>query len=148
MSAEISPAESAAVPPAASSPSGTEPAVEDPSTTDAGTLVRRYYSLVDAADVEGLLRLFADTVVYERQGTATISGNDELRRFYSADRIIASGAHTLDEVLVGTLWVAVRGRFRGTLKNGDAVDLEFTDWFQVEDGVICRRQSLFPGRTV
>jgi uncharacterized protein len=116
--------------------------------TDPEALVRRYYDLVDADDIEGLLGLFADTVVYERQGTATIRGKDELRRFYSDGRIIASGAHTLDEVLVGKVWVAVRGTFRGTLKNGDVVDLEFTDWFHVADGVIQERQSLFPGRTV
>jgi uncharacterized protein len=116
--------------------------------TDRGALVRRYYDLVDAADIEGILSLFSEAVVYERQGTPTITGKDQLRRFYSEDRIIASGAHTLDEVLVGTAWVAVRGTFRGTLKNGDAVEPEFTDWFHVVDGVIERRQSLFPGRAV
>jgi ketosteroid isomerase-like protein len=116
--------------------------------TDPEVLVRRYYDLVDAADVEGLLGLFSDTVVYERQGTARSTGKDALRRFYREGRIIASGAHTLGEVLVGKVWVAVRGAFRGVLKNGDAVDLEFTDWFHVENGVIERRQSLFPGRAV
>jgi uncharacterized protein len=116
--------------------------------TQTEELVRRYYDRVDAADVEGLLGLFSETVVYERQGTPTITGKAALRRFYSADRIIASGAHTLDEVLAGTAWVAVRGTFRGTLKNGDAVDLEFTDWFHVSGGTIERRQSLFPGRAV
>jgi ketosteroid isomerase-like protein len=115
---------------------------------DPEALVRHYYDLVDADDVDGLLRLFADAVVYERQGTATISGKDALRRFYGEERIIASGTHTLDEVLVGKAWVAVRGRFRGVLKDGDRVGLEFTDWFEVTDGVIERRQSLFPGRAV
>lgn len=111
-------------------------------------LVRRYYMLVDVGRTEDLLALFADDVVYERQGTPTIRGKAELRRFYSADRMIVSGRHDLEEVLPGKDWVAVRGTFCGTLKNGEWVELQFTDWHHVVGDKIDHRQSLFPGRAV
>lgn len=111
-------------------------------------IVRRYYECVDASDVQALLGLFAPDAVYFRQGTPTISGMDELRRFYTEGRAIRSGAHTLDAVLVGTEWVAVRGTFNGVLKNDEDVAVDFTDWFHLSDGLIDKRQSLFPGRAV
>lgn len=111
-------------------------------------IVRRYYSCVDDADVDALLALFDPDAVYERQGTPTITGMAELRRFYTQDRVIDSGEHTLDAVLVGTDWVAVRGVFNGVLKTGEDVAIEFTDWFHLSGELIDKRQSLFPGRAV
>ncbi|MFC4909846.1 nuclear transport factor 2 family protein [Actinomadura gamaensis] len=111
-------------------------------------LVRNYYELVDADRLDDLLALFDDEIVYERQGTPTIVGIDALRRFYREERVIASGTHTLDQVLPGESWVAVRGGFRGRLRDGSAVDLRFTDWHLFRAGRIVRRESLFPGRTV
>lgn len=110
--------------------------------------VRRYYACVDGADVEALLALFDPDAVYFRQGTPTISGITELRRFYTEDRVISSGEHTLDAVLAGTAWVAVRGTFNGVLKTGEDIAVEFTDWFHFSGGLIDKRQSLFPGRAV
>lgn len=115
---------------------------------DAEQLVRRYYELVDAGDTEALLRLFSDDVHYQRQGTPDLIGIDAMRRFYEHDRLIDSGRHTLDELLVGREWVAVRGTFRGWLRSGEAVTLQFTDWHHVVEGRIDRRESFFPGRQV
>ena len=112
------------------------------------TLVRRYYEHIDAQRLDEMLSLFHDEIVYERQGTPTITGIEALQRFYLEERIIESGAHSLDQVLPGTDWVAVRGRFQGRLRDGDLVELRFTDWHQFRDGKIIRRESLFPGRTV
>ncbi|MCP2339571.1 nuclear transport factor 2 family protein [Actinomadura rupiterrae] len=111
-------------------------------------LVRTYYELVDADRLDDMLALFHDEIVYERQGTPTIVGIDALRRFYRDERVIASGAHRLDQVLPGDEWVAVRGGFAGRLRDGSPVDLRFTDWHLFRDGRIVRRESLFPGRTV
>lgn len=111
-------------------------------------IVRSYYDHVDAGRLDELLALFHEEVVYERQGTPTIIGLPALRRFYEEERVIASGAHFLDQVLPGVDWVAVRGRFAGLLRDGRRVELRFTDWHHFEDGRIVRRESLFPGRTV
>jgi uncharacterized protein len=111
-------------------------------------LVRTYYALVDAGRTADLLDLFTDDIVYERQGTPVIKGRAGLSRFYTAERTIAAGTHTLDEVLVGAEWVAVRGRFAGTLNTGEYVDVPFTDWHHIAGEKIDHRQSLFPERTV
>lgn len=116
--------------------------------TAAEVLVRQYYELVDAGNTEALLQLFTNDVHYQRQGTPDLVGIDAMRHFYEHDRLIDYGRHVLDEVLVGQEWVAVRGTFRGWLRSGEAVTLEFTDWHHVVGGRIDRRQSFFPGRRV
>ncbi|MGV9349083.1 nuclear transport factor 2 family protein [Streptomyces spiralis] len=104
----------------------------------------RYYELVDAGRLDELLALFHDDVVYERQGTPDIRGMAAMRRFYERDRAIATGRHSLDQVLSEGQWVAVRGRFTGTLKDGSGVDLRFTDWLHFRGDRIDRRETLFP----
>lgn len=118
----------------------------DPS--EAERLVRSYYELVDAGDTDGLLALFTDDAVYERQGSPDMVGQAALRRFYEGDRQIESGQHDLHEVLPGREWVAVRGVFTGRLKTGEQVEVVFTDWHHLAGDRIDHRQSLFPGRTV
>lgn len=110
--------------------------------------VRTYYARVDAGDTEGVLALFSDDVRYERQGTPSITGKDELRRFYTDGRIIAEGRHELEFVAASGDWVAVRGTFTGRLRDGEQVELVFTDWHHFASGLIDHRQSLFPGRAV
>lgn len=117
-----------------------------PKTLEA--VVRSYYDYVDEQRTEEMLALFHQDIVYERQGTPTIEGIAALQRFYEQERIIESGAHSLDQVLPGEDWVAVRGRFAGRLRDGQEVMLRFTDWHHFQDGKIIRRESLFPGRTV
>jgi ketosteroid isomerase-like protein len=112
------------------------------------SIVRSYYDHVDAHRLEELLALFDEEIVYERQGTPLIVGIAALRRFYEQERIIDSGVHTLDQVLTGADWVAVRGRFDGRLRDGQQVRIRFTDWHHFRNGRIIRRESLFPGRTV
>lgn len=111
-------------------------------------LARRYYQLVDSGDHETMLTLFADDILYERGGTDPIHGIEALRRFYAGERIIAEGRHELDLVLVQGDWVAVRGRFRGRLKDGQEVSVRFSDFHQFRDGKICNRYSYFMDRFV
>jgi ketosteroid isomerase-like protein len=117
--------------------------------TSAESVVRRYYELVDAGRTGELLALFSDDVDYLRQGTPAIHGKVALRRFYEDERVIDRGTHSIDALLTdGSGWAAVRGVFRGKLRTGEDVTVAFTDWHHVTAGVIDRRESLFPGRTV
>ncbi|HVD90505.1 MAG TPA: nuclear transport factor 2 family protein [Jatrophihabitantaceae bacterium] len=106
--------------------------------------VRRCYDLIDAGRVEDFLANFHDDVVYERQGVPDIVGAAAMRRFYRYDRVIAAGRHSLDQIIADGGWVAVRGRFTGTLKDGSDVDFRFTDWHHFRDGRIDHRETLFP----
>ncbi|MEN3615764.1 nuclear transport factor 2 family protein [Plantactinospora sp. ZYX-F-223] len=111
---------------------------------EALVLVRRYYELVDKGDVTGLLSLFAPDAVYDRPGHDTFKGRAALDEFYRADRVIATGRHTLRGTVSDGTTVAVQGDFEGVLKSGDQVRLRFADFFKVApDGLFSRRDTYF-----
>ena len=107
--------------------------------------VRRYYDLVDAGDVPGLVALFAENAVYDRPGYDPLRGHGDLEHFYTYVRIIQSGRHTITSLLVDGNQVAVTGQFNGVLKDGSEVkDQEFADFFKLDDrGLIVHRKTFF-----
>jgi ketosteroid isomerase-like protein len=107
-------------------------------------VVRAYYRLVDAQDVDGVLELFCQDAVYVRPGYDTFRGVDSLRRFYSGERVIATGRHELDEVVEAVRSVAVQGRFSGRLRDGSACSCRFADFFRLTaDDRIAHRCTYF-----
>ncbi len=118
---------------------------EETVTTVTGeTAVRRYYELVDEGDVAGLVALFGVDAVYHRPGYPPLCGREELREFYSGQRVIKEGRHTLDDVFVSADGIAVHGSFEGILHNGDAVETRFADFFHFNsDGTFSRRDTFF-----
>ncbi|MFB7610925.1 nuclear transport factor 2 family protein [Streptomyces gardneri] len=106
--------------------------------------VRRYYELVDAGDVPGLVGLFTADATYHRPGYEPFEGHDGLTRFYSGARVIRTGRHTLTKILVEGSDVAVHGEFNGELHDGTTVGLRFADFFQLAaDGRFSRRDTFF-----
>ncbi|MEV8393805.1 nuclear transport factor 2 family protein [Streptomyces sp. NPDC057539] len=91
--------------------------------------VREYYRLVDADDVLGLVSLFAEDAVYRRPGYEPMRGHTGLTAFYTGERVIESGRHTVATVVARGDQVAVNGVFEGVLKDGRQVHLEFADFF-------------------
>ncbi|NLE71169.1 MAG: nuclear transport factor 2 family protein [Actinomycetales bacterium] len=105
---------------------------------------RRYYELVDAGDVDGVVGCFAEDAVYHRPGYAPMEGRAALAEFYGGERVIADGRHELDEVVVEGRRVAVHGRFVGTLKDGSAARVGFADfWVLDEADRATSRRSFF-----
>lgn len=105
---------------------------------------RRYYALVDAGDVDGVVGCFAEDAVYHRPGYAPMEGRAALAEFYGGERVIADGRHELDEVVVEGRRVAVHGRFVGTLKDGSAARVGFADfWVLDEEDRATSRRSFF-----
>ena len=105
---------------------------------------RRYYALVDAGDVDGVVGCFAEDAVYHRPGYAPMEGRAALAEFYGGERVIADGRHELDEVVVEGRRVAVHGRFVGTLKDGSAARVGFADfWVLDEADRATSRRSFF-----
>jgi len=106
--------------------------------------VRRYYRMVDGNDVDGLLALFATDAVYARPGYERLRGRAEIRAFYTGQRVIERGEHTLDCLVAEGDRVAVHGEFVGTLRDGRSVRLRFADFFVVDDeGLFTRRDTFF-----
>ena len=106
--------------------------------------VHEYHRLVDAHDVEGLVALFAPDAVYRRPGYEPLAGRAALRAFYENDRVIASGAHTVEHEVVDGDSVAVHGRFEGTLRDGSSASLRFADFYTVDaEGLFATRDTFF-----
>lgn len=107
-------------------------------------VVRRYYELVDADDVAGLVALFAPEAVYRRPGYEPLRGRAALTAFYSGTRVIASGRHTVETEVVGPGGVAVNGTFEGTLKDGSARRLRWADFYTfTPEGLVATRDTFF-----
>jgi ketosteroid isomerase-like protein len=107
--------------------------------------IRHYYHTVDTAGHEAVVALFHPDAVYRRPGYPPLEGRDALLAFYGGVRVIASGRHELQELLVDAPAgrAAVAGRFLGHLKDGTAVTVGFADFFHVRDGLITDRTTYF-----
>lgn len=76
---------------------------------DAAAIVHRYYALVDSGDL-ALIDLFERNATYKRPGYTELRGRDELLAFYTSERMIETGEHTLHTLFVDGLQAAVEGR--------------------------------------
>ncbi|TWD14378.1 nuclear transport factor 2 family protein [Marihabitans asiaticum] len=104
----------------------------------------RYYAMVDAGDVDGVIDWFAPEATYWRPGYPPMVGREALREFYGGERVIEYGAHTVEDLLVDGDRVAVRGRFEGELKDGSTARLGFADFLRYDgDGRVVERRSYF-----
>jgi ketosteroid isomerase-like protein len=111
-------------------------------------LVQRYYSLIDAGRVDEMLALFDEEATYVRGGTPPMRGKAELTEFYQRRRIIENGLHEIFSIVSQGEWVAVRGRFAGTLKSGEAVDVQFADFHRIDGGCIRERFTYFQDQSI
>ncbi|MGV0602986.1 nuclear transport factor 2 family protein [Mycolicibacterium sp. XJ1904] len=115
--------------------------MQQPAFTD---VVQKYYAEVDGGDVNAVMELFESDAEYARPGYSPMSGREAIRRFYEVDRVIVSGQHTIDSLVIDSGTVAVEGRFRGTLRGGVDADIKFADFFSLgPNGLIKRRQTYF-----
>lgn len=113
-------------------------------SADSMTTVSAYYPLIDAGDIDGVLRLFADDAIYDRPGYPQFHGQSQLRAFYREVRTIESGLHTVENIVALGLSVAVEGTFQGTLKSGAQVSLRWADfWILNSSWQAIRRTTYF-----
>jgi ketosteroid isomerase-like protein len=98
---------------------------------------------IDRQAWDGLASLLAADVAYERPGYEPFLGRQRVLEFYREERIICSGAHELQSIVVDGDTAACSGRFRGLLKDGRAADVRFADLYEFEQGVIKKRTSYF-----
>lgn len=111
---------------------------------DLAEVTHRYYRAVDAGDVQGVLDWFAEDAVYHRPGYEPMRGREQLAAFYGGERVIASGSHRVDQLVVGDSSAAVRGVFTGTLRDGSAVTIGFADLITYDEtGRAVERHSYF-----
>jgi hypothetical protein len=111
--------------------------------------IRSHYRFVDEQRWDELRAAYAREATYQRGTRSELVGAAAIDRFYRFDRIIAAGRHTITRLEVKSHRVNVRGHFSGTLKSGEAVEIEYRDDYEfTRSGRIRRRISTFPGREV
>ncbi|WP_256838242.1 nuclear transport factor 2 family protein [Ornithinimicrobium faecis] len=116
---------------------------------DLTEITNHYYRAVDSGDVDGVLDWFAEDGVYHRPGYEPMQGSAALRAFYGGERVIASGSHRIDQLIVEGSSAAVRGVFTGTLRDGTSVTVGFSDFIDYDSaGRACERHSYFDTPTV
>lgn len=103
-----------------------------------------YYTLIDNSDVDGALKCFAPEAQYLRPGYQMMSGHAEIEAFYRCERIIESGAHTIERIIAADYAASVFGAFKGISKSGDELQANFADVFTFDtDGLIVARRTYF-----
>jgi len=105
--------------------------------------VRKVFQTIDSRDWDGLQRVFCENMTYERPGYEPLVGYERVKKFYREERVIASGTHFLEGVVVNDDSGACWGRFVGVHKNGSAIDERFADAYTFENGKIRTRKSYF-----
>jgi ketosteroid isomerase-like protein len=106
-------------------------------------LVEQLFHTIDARQWDALPRFFSPEVIYERPGYEPLIGLDQLLHFYRTVRVIASGTHTLEQLVLDDACGACWGRFVGLHKNGSSIDERFADVYTLTGGRIATRRSYF-----
>jgi uncharacterized protein len=105
--------------------------------------VTTLFAAVDERRWDDLHCVFHRDIVYERPGYEPFVGIDAVLRFYSDERVIATGRHIVEHVLTGETTVACFGRLIGTSRTGQPLDEPFADLYEFEGCLIRRRRSFF-----
>jgi ketosteroid isomerase-like protein len=105
--------------------------------------VEEMFSAVDACDWPAMRRFYVDDCVYERPGFAEIEGLGALVEFYERVRPIRTGRHTIKHIIEDGASVAAAGEFRGVLRSGIEINLQFMDMYLFRGGLIRYRQTFF-----
>jgi ketosteroid isomerase-like protein len=105
--------------------------------------ITELFQAVDSNDWTAMTQIFHDHITYERPGYEPFVGRDRVMQFYCQERVIASGKHHLEQVVVDHDRAACWGRFVGLGKDGSSIDERFADVYSFEDGKIRTRRSYF-----
>lgn len=112
--------------------------VNDPRET-----IRTYFAAIDANDFDRVLAQFQPDAVYERPGYPALEGTQRLRQFFTQERIIASGNHDVEGIVVEGDQVTAWGSFSGTSRTGAALSEGWCDVYRFREGLIARRRTYF-----
>lgn len=107
------------------------------------TIISHLFRAIDQRDWAAFRELFDPEVVYERPGYPPLAGMDRLLRFYAEERIIVSGQHYIEQIVIDDQHGACWGRFVGVTKDGSPADELFTDVYTFAEGKIKARRSYF-----
>ncbi len=113
------------------------------SVTDPRDIIRTYFDAVDANDLDQVLEQFHTDVVYERPGYPQLEGKQRLRHFFTEERVIATGRHDVEGIVVEGEQATAWGAFTGISRTGSALSERWCDVYWFRDGRIERRRTYF-----
>ncbi|MCZ8130797.1 MAG: nuclear transport factor 2 family protein [Steroidobacteraceae bacterium] len=105
--------------------------------------VLQMFEAIDGGHWDRLPEFFHSDVTYDRPGYPTIRGFADLDDFYRRRRIIRSGRHTVEDVVVDGERAVATGELTATLNDGREVRLRFADAYRFADGKVAYRQTYF-----
>jgi RimJ/RimL family protein N-acetyltransferase len=103
-------------------------------------------SAIDAADWDGVTNCFTPDAVYTPPAGPACRGRPAIRTYYESVRPIATGVHTLQDVMHSPARIVARGIFNGTTRQGITVAMDFVDTLEVTAGLISNRVALVRDR--
>jgi branched-chain amino acid aminotransferase len=106
-------------------------------------LIIDMFQKIDSRDFDSLRQVFCEDIVYERPGYEPLVGCERVLKFYRVERVIASGKHHLERIVVNQESGACWGRFVGMHKNDSGIDERFADAYLFSNGKIKTRKSYF-----
>jgi ketosteroid isomerase-like protein len=99
---------------------------------------------IDDKDWDKLSAIFHEDIIYERPGYQPLVGIGQVLQFYEKERLISSGQHKIEHIMVDSSYGICWGRFVGILKNGVKADERFVDVYRFcQDSIIERRSYFF-----
>ncbi len=106
-------------------------------------LITGMFRAIDDARWEALTDFLDDDVIYERPGYPRLVGSDRVRHFYEVERMIASGTHTIEHIVIAGHHGACWGELVGLSKTGSEIAERFADVYEFANGKIKTRRSHF-----
>lgn len=98
---------------------------------------------IDDEDWDSLGKLLHHETVYEVSGFPRFEGSLAVMDYYENIRPIKSGSHSIDRLIKEGDWACCTGRFAGVKKDGEKVELLFSDALEFEDFKIKQRRVYF-----
>ncbi|WP_026795619.1 MULTISPECIES: nuclear transport factor 2 family protein [Planktothrix] len=111
--------------------------------TDQEELIVSLFDAIDSSDFELLVKYFDQDIIYQRPGYQDLIGIDKLLHFYQYDRVISSGKHHIEKIVVAEKYGSCWGQFIGLHKNGSQLNEMFADVYSFEHSKIKTRRSYF-----
>ena len=117
--------------------------------TDVEACVLAYGLLaaIDRNDWAAVTKCFAADGIYTPPVGPSLRGRESIEEYYTATRPIASGAHTVDDVIHRSGRIVVSGKFAGKTRGGAAVRFDFVDVMDVSARLIASRSVMVRDRT-
>lgn len=106
-------------------------------------IIEALFATIDAGQFDQLDRYFDPSAIYERPGYVPYVGYGEILRFYQHIRAIDKGAHHLEDMVFDGNVMMSNGSFSGVKKDGDEVEIKFSESYRFKDSRIVHRRTYF-----